>query len=389
MHRACNLCWQAALACKRELHSLRKQLAAAQLHASLIARDRAAAAAKPEQTLIEQDDASFASMEAEEDSAEERIHVLQTQVAACQSTIKHHLESKDRFLTAARLAGEASLSSMAAAANQVDGEAVSVELQALRNALADAELDVARGETALVALQADVEARRRPRDAATMQVCGGVQAGACYGSVLVIAEKLVKLQPVMDLACCTCPHCQHGVHKYCPCCMGHAACGLRYERGELGFFIWLVQAVLEAAELVKQHQAASAAAATTVTRADLRYRCLRGSAPAQVALSAAAKSASEAIQQQVQAADRVAGLMSSLAAKILEAESCVERAQRLEESGVHSAMSSALLNPEELEEKALKQKLMVNALLQKVRRRLCEGAFAPASACDRHSRSPA
>lgn len=77
---------QEALAGKRELHTLRKQLSSTKLHASLIACDRtavagrAAAAGAGTLSLIGEDDASFASLETDPDNAEEQIHVLQTQV---------------------------------------------------------------------------------------------------------------------------------------------------------------------------------------------------------------------------------------------------------------------------------------------------------------------
>eukprot|EP00198_Chlamydomonas_reinhardtii_P001011 XP_001690346.1 predicted protein [Chlamydomonas reinhardtii] len=93
-------------------------------------------------------------------------------------------------------------------------------------------------------------------------------------------------------------------------------------------------------------------------QAELRYRCLQGSIHALAVVAAAAERACDARRRQVHLSDQAAGLVSDLAAKILEAEANADEAAGLEAS-VHSA------GGDEEDEEVLKTKLMVNALLQK------------------------
>ncbi|KAG2432851.1 hypothetical protein HXX76_008584 [Chlamydomonas incerta] len=93
-------------------------------------------------------------------------------------------------------------------------------------------------------------------------------------------------------------------------------------------------------------------------QAELRYRCLQGSISALAVVAAAAERACDARRRQVHLSDQAAGLVSDLAAKILEAEANADEAAGLEAS-VRAA------GGDEEDEEMLKTKLMVNALLQK------------------------
>ncbi len=106
-------------------------------------------------------------------------------------------------------------------------------------------------------------------------------------------------------------------------------------------------------------------------QAELRYRCLRGSLPLLKAIAAAAERASEARCRQVDLSDQAAVLVSDLAAKILEAEACANEAAGLEAA---VQLNAALLDEDD--EENLKAKLMLNALLQKVRQTSTELRFA-------------
>lgn len=105
--------------------------------------------------------------------------------------------SKDRYLTAARLAEEASNWSMQAAISQEAGEEVGQQLQELRHAASDAELAVSRAESALASLHAEVEAKKRFRDEATAQVCVVVGVGVCLCLCLYAAGNMYAAGSVM------------------------------------------------------------------------------------------------------------------------------------------------------------------------------------------------
>ncbi|KAG2448874.1 hypothetical protein HYH02_006223 [Chlamydomonas schloesseri] len=93
-------------------------------------------------------------------------------------------------------------------------------------------------------------------------------------------------------------------------------------------------------------------------RAELRFRCLQGSINALAVVAAAAERACDARRRQVHLSDQAAGLVSDLAAKILEAEANADEA-----AGLEASVPSA--GGDEEDEEVLKTKLMINALLQK------------------------
>ncbi len=95
--------------------------------------------------------------------------------------------------------------------------------------------------------------------------------------------------------------------------------------------------------------------------AELHHRCLRNSLPTLEAIAAAAEQAAGSRVQQVELADQAAALVNDLADKILEAEANAEEAGKLE------AAARAAGTLDEDDEEVLKTKLMVNALLQRVR----------------------